>query len=68
MGYPGGSGGKEFTCKAGDLGSIPVSETSLGVGDGYPLQYSCLENPMDEKPGISRLHWPGCGWPGFLQL
>jgi len=51
MGYPGGSGGKEFTCKAGDLGSIPVSETSLGVGDGYPLQYSCLENPMDEKPG-----------------
>ena len=51
MGYPGGPGGKEFTCNAGDLGSIPVSGISLRAGNGYPFQYSCLENPMDEEPG-----------------
>ena len=31
----------------GDLGWVPESERSLGEGNGYPLQYSCLENPMD---------------------
>ena len=48
--FPGGSGGKESACKAGDLGQkdlIPGSERSPGVGNGYPFQYSCLENPMD---------------------
>ena len=34
-------------CNAGDLGSIPGSERSPGEGNGTPLQYSCLENPMD---------------------
>ena len=47
MGFPGGSDGKESACNAGDRGSIPVSGRSPGEGNGYPLQHSCLENPMD---------------------
>ena len=39
--------GKESACNAGDLGSIPRSGISPGEGNGNPLQYSCLENPMD---------------------
>ena len=46
-GFPGGSNGKEFACNAGDLGSIPGSLRSPGEGNGNPLQYSCLKNPMD---------------------
>ena len=46
MGFPGSSDGKEYACNAGDLGSIPVSGRSPGAGNGYPLQNSCLENPM----------------------
>ena len=46
-GFPGGSDGKESACNAGDWGSIPGSERCLGEGNGYPIQYSCLENPMD---------------------
>ena len=42
----GGSDGKESTCNAGDLGSIPESGGSPGVASGNPVQYSCLENPM----------------------
>ena len=41
------SDSKESTCSAGDLGSIPGSGRSPGEGNGNPLQYSCLENPMD---------------------
>ena len=51
MGFPGGSDSQEFACNAGDLGLIPESGRSLGEGNGYPLQYSCLENPWTEKPG-----------------
>ena len=47
MGFPGSSAGKESTCNAGDLGSIPGLGRSPGGGQGNPLQYSCLENPMD---------------------
>ena len=46
---PGGSVGKEFTCNTGDPGPIPGSGRSLGEGNGNPLQYSCLENPMDQE-------------------
>ena len=46
-GFPGGSDGKESACKAGDLGSVPELERSPGEGNGYPLQYSGLENSMD---------------------
>ena len=47
MGFLGGSDDKASACNAGDLGWIPGSERSLGEGNGNPLQYSCLENPMD---------------------
>ena len=46
-GFPGGLEGKESTCNAGDPGSIRESGRSPGQGNGTPLQYSCLENPMD---------------------
>ena len=45
--FPSGSDSEESTCNAGDLGSIPGLGRSLGGGHGNPLQYSCLENPMD---------------------
>ena len=45
--FPGGSDGEESACNAGDPGSIPGLGRAPGEGDGYPLQYSCLENPMD---------------------
>ena len=47
MGFPSGSDGKESACNAGDLSSIPGSGRSPGEENGYPLLYSCLENPMD---------------------
>ena len=47
MGFPCSSAGKESTCKAGDLGSIPGLGRSPGEGSGYSLQYSGLENSMD---------------------
>ena len=47
MVFSGGSDGKEGTCNSGDLGSILVPGRSPGEGNGYPLQYSCLENSMD---------------------
>ena len=55
-GLPGGSDGKESACNAGDLGSIPVLETSPGEGNSYPLQYSCLENPMDRGVWQATVH------------
>ena len=45
-GFPGGSDGKESACNAGDLGSIPGLGRSPREGNGNPLQYTCLENPM----------------------
>ena len=45
--FPGGSAGKESTCNAGDPGSIPGWGRSPGKGNGYPLQYSYLGNPME---------------------
>ena len=47
--FPGGSNGKASACNAGDLGSIPGLGRSPEEGNGNPLQYSRLENPMDEK-------------------
>ena len=47
MGFPGGSEGKASAWNAGDPASIPGSERSPGGGNGNPLQYYCLENPMD---------------------
>ena len=47
MGFPCGSTGKESTCNAGDLGSIPGLGRFAGEGKGSPLQYSGLKNSMD---------------------
>ena len=53
----GGSDGKESTCNAGDLGSIPGLGRSPGGGNGNPLQYSCLENPMDRGTWRTIVRW-----------
>ena len=47
IGFPCGLDGKVSAYNAGDPGSIPGSGSSCGEGNGNPLQYSCLENPMD---------------------
>ena len=47
LGFPGGLDGKESFYSTGDPGSIPESGRSSGEEKGNPLQYSCLENPMD---------------------
>ena len=46
MGFPSDSDGKESACNVGDLGLILGLGKSPGERNGYPLQYSCLENPM----------------------
>ena len=56
LGLPCGSDGKGSACNAGDLGSIPGLGRSPGEGNGYPLQFSCLENPTDR--GVWRAHSP----------
>ena len=47
--FPGGSDSKESAFNAEDLGSTPGLGRSPGEGNGYPLQYSCLENPVDGR-------------------
>ena len=56
LGFPGGSDGKESACNTGDLGLIPVSGRSPRVGNGNPLQYSCLENSMDKGAWQAIVH------------
>ena len=56
MGFPDGSDGKDSACNVGDLGSVPGLGRSPGEGNGYPLQYSCLENPMDRGVWWATLH------------
>ena len=56
MGFPGGSEVKASACNAGDLGLIPGSGRSPGEGNGSPLQYSCLENPMDGGAWWATVH------------
>ena len=46
-GFPGGSEGEASACNTGDPGLTPGSGRSAGEGNGNPVQYSCLENPMD---------------------
>ena len=55
-GFPCSSVGKESACHAGDLGSIPGLERSPGEGNGNPLQYSGLENPMDRGAWQATVH------------
>ena len=60
MGFPGGSGNKEFACNAGHLGSILNLGRSPGEENGYPLEYSCLENSTNRGAwgGVATIH----GW------
>ena len=55
-GFPGSSAGKKSACSAGDPGSISGSERFPAEGIGYPLQYSCLENPMDGGAWWATVH------------
>ena len=63
MGFLGGSDGKESACNAGNTGSIPESGRSPGEGNGYPLQYSCLENSMDRGAWWATVHGVAKSWP-----
>ena len=62
LGFPGGSDGKESAYNAGDLGLIPGSGRSPGEGNGYPLQYSFLENPMDRGARWAVVHRVTKSW------
>ena len=55
--FPAGSGGKESACNIGDLGLIPGLGSRPGEENGYPLQFSCLENPIDRYSP-----WGGREW------
>ena len=57
-GFPRGSNGKESACNAGDYGSVPGWGRSHGKGNGYPLQYSCLENTRNETK-VKCWEWRG---------
>ena len=56
LGFSGGSDSKESAYSAGDPGLIPGSERSPGEGYGYPLQYTCLENPLDRGAWWAIVH------------
>ena len=56
LGFSGGSDSKESACNGGDLGSIPGLGRSPGEGNGYPLQYSGLENSMDRGAWWAIVH------------
>ena len=55
-GFPGGSAVENLPVNAGDPGSIPEWGRSPGGGNGNPLQYSCLENPMDRGAWRPSVH------------
>ena len=56
MNFPHRSVGKESACNAGDLGSLPGSGRPPGEGNGNPLQYSCLVNPVDRGAWWATVH------------
>ena len=62
MGFPGGSDGKESACSAGDPGALLGSGRAPGEGNGYPLQYSCLENSMDRGAWLVTAHGVTKSW------
>ena len=57
LGFPGGSGGKESTFNVADLGSIPGLGRTPGGGPGNPLQYSCLDNPHEQRSLLGYSPW-----------
>ena len=62
MGLPWWHKCKESACIAGDQGLIPGSGGSLGEGNCYPLQYSCLENSMDRGTWWATVHEMAKSW------
>ena len=60
--FPGGSDGKESACFVGDLGLIPGSGRSPAGGNGYLLQYSHVENPLDREAWQARVHGVTKSW------
>ena len=64
-GFPGGASGKESACNAvdtGEMGSIPGSVRFPGVGNGKPLQYSCLDNFVDRDAWQATVHGVTKNW------
>ena len=62
LGFPGSSGGKESACNVGDPGLIPGPGKSSGEGNGNPLQYSCLDNPVDGGAWQATVHGVSKSW------
>ena len=62
MDFPGGSEVKASACNAGELGSIPGLGRSPGERNGNPLQYACLENPMDRGAWRATVHRVSKSW------
>ena len=56
LGLPWGLSGKEFTCNAGDVGSIPGLGRSPAEGNDYPHQHFCLGNPIDKRDWCAIIH------------
>jgi len=57
MDFSGSSASKESACNAGDPSLIPGLESSSGEGNGYPLQYSCLEKPQGQRCLVGYSPW-----------
>ena len=69
-GFPGGSAGKESTCNAGDLGSIPRLGIFPGKGIGYPLQYpwaSLVAQLVENPPAMQETWVQSLGWEDRLE-
>ena len=64
--FPGSSDNKESACNEGDPGSIPGSGRSSGEGNGYLLQYSCLENPKDRGARWATVHGVTKSWTEWV--
>ena len=67
-GHPWWLSGKESACNVEDIGSIHRSVRSLGKGNGYPLQYSCLENPLDRGTWWATGHGVTKSWTRLKRL
>ena len=68
VGFPGGSDSKESACNAGDPGLIPGLGRSCGEGNGNPLWYSCLENPMDRRAWQAAVYGVTKSWTRLNDL
>jgi len=65
---PGSSNNKESAFEAGEQGSIPGLGSSSGEGNGNPLQYSCLENPMDREAWQATVHGVAKSWTRLSEI